>query len=1408
MLQINIENKKKYKRISILTRGLSGRAFSCLKKVPQSKLPNSETTQEESLIDERTELTEDILSRSASDLEVSVRIRNSFTIEHIETIRQVLALSPVDIMQLKNMGKLSQQQLTEEIKLLYALGPDYFKPTVISKVRESVSADYQQGGKGFDFVVIDVLSERFFFKPVHMTEWVGLSRQGIYNAINKRSPKRREIWTGKELSDGERVILIGLINGRIFDYSDDNMTCYCMNDRKGDLACVFVYEDEIKCFFFADLPKDLQQMITDINYHKYTERELSGEVDGTVVFCIRKPYFLPKYPDKFRANGQLRGITSDEYAVFLSGYSLGDARAVNDDQVISFFQENMVDGKVYISSDYKNQWIRSLASRNGYAIKDFIKLYGFESKLDGSELTTDGARERHIEKLKQYVVFDNVVYFPTDSHIYKVFNTYCYNKGYSLNEYLKILGFERTTDRPEVVQDVTEKDMQVRQCEGGFEDKVFAYYPILGSKILKPEILDKLNEYTRKYIDTVLREPLTKLTLRAEMQITLALINNAKNWKNEENSNFWNYITLQFGYRDTNGAVVRLLQNSLESAMKKNRRLFIEDSNGRAFKSTAVIHALSSKKSWMVLFDFLFDFYKNNLNWKMIHGDPLIAVMIRCLQQKLGGDNTEDAELTISSRVYSFQEGIRKLILLRPMFTCDLFEKLIGKIDVLVNSENMPANTYEEQLCEKWFKEKIIAVANTKRTERQGCTGHRDVAIDYSRIRAKLVLENENDVQLVLPDIRLNSENVSRAVFAIYYNGTIAHQQNLSWYGNELGKTLNGVSISLPAFSGVMDEMNIQVRVTCDNTEIYNSEDTLYHRVLVFHGGNEITSSQMRCDNYTLVMPRETTLEIEHADITEIDSFKVCGLKICFVELKEGYILTVGGKLLSFDSFGGPNIRVIPPAESLKLPIVSTDETEYYFAYRGSSCSIILGNTDFLQQCILLKDGERIEFSELSKIEDSNGLAFDCSLDGAGGTTRIQILDLDSERLIFDRRFIKITSAKGSFNREFYFNQDDYKDASFTVSIDDFAEKVPFSQEDEEVRIPYRNGDLHVAIPKVQIEETTGAWMHGSVPVWYIGDIPQNSLLKVRNPAKTEIQFLVGGKDIKYDGQGIVTLGNVLQSSAGIEKFSVLEVKMVVKGNWQSNQYTLARICYKERFMNTPELWTRNNKLFWNQGGGFIGKAGRTFIVTLYGESDAPVEFKLDENTESVDIPENMEIGNYRYDISILSGGLFKKVKEVIAEGDCIVGDQNLLRFRNQRIVVDAITDEFNEESGHIQIRTCYIDKIKFIAIEETSEGYCPVYSGILYTTGYRGERYEFSFDAHTNNRGVTKTMVNPVRIVFVGASVLCITDSDGDGLYYYHYYDKYLKNAVYALTDHEYTTANKRMYSNADLYSYQTERI
>ena len=1299
-----------------------------------------ETTPESSRL---SELLPQIESISLDDVPFSVRARDALKSANIQTADELVQMSEKDIMGLQNVGAQIRDEILAVINAIIREGRAYF---------DNLTSQYDQkhgdepivesASKGFDFTVIDILTERFGFKPVKMTEWFGLSRQSVYNALEKRLPKRRSTWTGKTISESELSILAKLIENKSFDYTDDEVTCCCMNNRQDDFVCLFIYENEIKCFFLKDLPDEIREQVVSKKMHRYTERELAGESDGRVINVLTKPFYRPDNPERFRANAKLRGMATDEYAVFISGYPYLDQHSVTDEQIVAFMKENMVDGKVYISSDPKNQWIRSIASRNGYTIKSFIELYGFE----------------------------------------------------------------RTTERPDVAVDVLEKDMEVRQSDGTFEDKVFAMYPLIGSRILKPETVDKLNKNARKYIDLVLREPWTKLSLRAEMQITLALINNAKNWKSEENGNFWNYITLQFGYRDASGSVVRLLQSSLENAMKRNQRLFLEDANGRAFKSTVVIHALSTKKSWMALFDFLFDFYKSNLNWRVIPNDPLISVMVHALQQKLSGGNEEDVELTISSKAYSFQEGIRKLILYRPVYTRNLFERLIGKIDSLVNSETKKVNTYEELLCEEWFKKKILAIANTKKSERQTQVTQRDVAIDYSRIRAKFILKNETDVQLILPDIRLKNEEIKKATLYVSCNGREVMQQNLSWYGNELGKTLNGVAASISVGSQEDSLLNICVRIKCDDELIYDSEGSLHRNVLLFYGGAEISANQVKRDHYTLVVPKMSEVKTENTDIVEIDSMKNAGLKAFFLELKDGYVLSVDGRLIAFDSENGTDVKVITPSESKFLPTVTLQDTEAFLAFRKSTCSIILGNRDYTQQFVLLKDGERIEFDSLE--QSDNGLAFTMPFDGERDTVRIQVINLANERLMFDRTFVLISEADCCFNREFYYNASDYDGAEFYADIDDFHEVVPFGKDESEVRIPFRDGELHADIPKITVSETSGAWLQEPQPAWYIGHIPQNSFLKVTTPARVNVQFLVGGKDILYDGQGLVTIGNVLQSFGGTDSFTDAEVVMRVAGQTQSASYSLARVFFKERFLKRPSLWTEEQKLFWDQGSGFIGNSGREFALLLSGSDDKSFEFKLSEDTEYVILPEDMPIGNYRFEISIQIGGLFKRTKEVLATGDCIIGDKNLLRFMNRRIVVESITDEFKEEAGHILIRTCYIDQIQYCGMEDTSEGYCPVYSGILYTTGYHGERYEFSYDVHTNKKGITKMLVNPVRIVYISDTALCITDPDGDGLYYYNYYDRSLESVVFALTDHEYTKASKQKYSNADLYSYRTERV
>jgi len=1260
---------------------------------------------------------------------------------------------------------------------------------------------------GFDFYVIDLLMRFFDFKPSRMAKWFDLSKQGIGSILKTRLSKRRSVWTGKTMSAPERELLMSLIEKRQMESTDSSLQCICMNDMKGGFICLFVENKRVKCFFLDDLPEDLRDAVVNANLHRYTQRELDGESDGEIVYSIRKAYYRANNPVLFRNNAMKRGLTTDEYAQYLSGYPYFNENRAKDEEIIAFLRDSMVNGKVYLSSAPKNQWIRSLASRNGYSVKGFIELYGFEPALDGTELTAEGARERHIEALKQYIVNGHQVYFPTDSRVYKLLNTYCYQKGLSISAYIKTLGFERIYERPRLALDVMEQDMQVRQCDGRFEEKLFARFPLLGSAILSQDTLDKLNDSARKSIDRVLTSPSYRLSSVEEMRITVAMLNHAKGWNSEENSEFWKYISLQMGYRDRNSAVERIIRTSMEHAIKENGRLFVEDDQGRHFRNTALIHSLSPRKSMLALLDLLFEFYKTNLNWKAIPGDPLLGHMVRALQQKMTGEADTDAELTISSRAYSIQEGIRKLVLLRPAYARSLFERLIVKIDALVNNADSQARTYEELLCEEWFKEKLASISNDRKEKRQRTAVQREIALDYTRIKAKYILKDENEVQVVLPDIRLNRDDVDQATIAIYQDGLMVVQQALGWYGNELGKTLIGGAFPLPASEHDGDALSIQVRVLCDGEVIYDSEDSLYRRVLVFYGEGEVSVGSMSRANYTVVVPGNAALRVENADTVEIETLKSHGVKGYLLELREDFLVTLNDELLAFDGEVGSHIRIVTPAEVEGLPQVSVASDEWRFAKRNGSFTIILDNLESLRRYVVLMNDEQVDYSTLPCKDD--GLTYTLPTPESRDSFELKVIDLENERCIFDRRYILIDNASCGFNRPFYYSPKDYAGAEYRVVIDDYVETVAFGPEDQEVRIPYRNGELHIAVPKVLLEESTGRWLDGSAPAWYVGNIPQDSLVRASTPPGTRLQFFVGEEDILYDGKGIVTLGNVLQSMTDGQNRSMEKISMRVTAAGKAQDYVLTRVCFKEQFLQKPSFWAEGRRLYWDQGGAFIGKSGREFKLSLVSEAGEAYPYKLSEAVEYVDLDDSMPDGNYRYTLSMVSGGLFRRVEETLSEGDCPIGDPNLFRFFNRRIVIDSVTDPDHEDIGHVRIKTCWIDQIRFRGVEKTSEGLCPVYTGVLYTTDRYGNRYNFSSDAHTNDRGVSKMMVNPVRIIYVSDTALCLANLDDDGFYYYHYYDNRLGCEVFEITDREYTTKQQeQFYSTPDLYIFHTERM
>jgi len=102
----------------------------------------------------------------------------------------------------------------------------------------------------------------------------------------------------------------------------------------------------------------------------------------------------------------------------------------------------------------------------------------------------------------------------------------------------------------------------------------------------------------------------------------------------------------------------------------------------------------------------------------------------------------------------------------------------------------------------------------------------------------------------------------------------------------------------------------------------------------------------------------------------------------------------------------------------------------------------------------------------------------------------------------------------------------------------------------------------------------------------------------------------------------------------------------------------------------------------------------------------------------------------------------------------------------------------------------------------------CPVYKGKMFYMGKNLNHHKFSSERRMSDEGFQLYKINPVKIAFINEHTLSITDEDGDGIYYYRYFNKTALKNVYAITDREPTVRTRNTYYLADLYTYRKVRI
>lgn len=994
------------------------------------------------------------------------------------------------------------------------------------------------------------------------------------------------------------------------------------------------------------------------------------------------------------------------------------------------------------------------------------------------------------------------------------FLSFISNNGYSIDEIAELYGYTDSHNQ--------ENDMQKHSVESeDWLDRVYAENPLIGNEIIPEEKKKEIFSKAKSYIDQWLQNPSIKFNLKAKMQITLALITYAKEWDTGDESKFWRYITSQFGYRDAAVHLRGILCDCVIEAMQENNRWFLTSDTRYQYKATIVVHALTTEKSWREFYEFLFDFYTTNMQWTYIKDDPGIPRMVSALRDKLiANGKAEDEKLKISSKIYSFQEGIRKLVIYRTGYAGQIISRMLERINGIFSNSEKPAELYVDILCDKWIKSKLRSASAREVRNRKNNSGLRNVAVDYTRIRPQYSLPDETSPVIMLPDVRLKKTDFNKVELKVYTGNDIVESEPLSFYGNELGKTLRGFDIDLDKCLRRGDgTLNIRIVITCDDEEIYDSRGTLYRECLCFSGEKECDIKETVKGSYSIFAPATTGFEFSGAEVSPIDA--ETWWSAYFVRLEQDFLIRSDGQILSYDVPDGKivgGVRVIAPAAHKTASFVKNGH--HYDVLTKNECVVVVSHKELdFRKCIVTMNGEKIAISCTDQKARENEFAYNVPLIFAGDNTcEFQVVDFEKDRIISSRLFKLITGFDVKFDKEFYFAEEDYSNSYVSVTLFQGVKQRRFGVNDDNISIPVEDGRLEVKIPRVAVRDSTGEVWDNRKTVWK-DDIRQGDKIYLSCPEGCQAKIKIGNYEAAEESPGTVGFGNAVFAYSGPDKNSWIDIKLHLEGKYLKKDYTIGRISRTERFLTSVSFDYQNGDLFWNRGGDFLGNKNGNIVLRL-SVAEGKKEYPLDIESEVAIASPRLPLGEYDYQIVKESENIFLGEETVLQEGKLLIGDKNELRFSTCMIKIIAISCEKDGKSYRGGIRNAYIDQIEYLGIQfvESEDRECPVYRGTMFYIGRDWNHHEFSSEERITKKGHQLYKVNPVKIAFINERILSITDEEGDGIYCYRELNKSTMENRYKIIDRkppfttkEFKKRNKEEYDKyylADLYTYRKVRV
>lgn len=898
-------------------------------------------------------------------------------------------------------------------------------------------------------------------------------------------------------------------------------------------------------------------------------------------------------------------------------------------------------------------------------------------------------------------------------------------------------------------------------------DYVFRHYPLAGEYIPSIEEEQLLYESAKNTVQKVLNES-NDVTKQESVVLTLETIELLKTWSSDllntkDGMTFWNYIFEQYGFQIEHSQadgdrLYKYFRKAISYTLEHYNRFFASPQDTQRYYTSLLLHAMSPRQSIEAMFNILFNFYANDLEFQYVEDDISYKTFTKVMRSKIDKNFKRNEELQL--RTENLSSGLQVLFKNCPGYMAVLCDAIVKRMDILLREEEseifQSEKNYWDYLILAWYQKKSRTEhIQMKREKRQKNSEY--VVASNDRIFVQYMMRKEQ-VGIFVPRIRLASIGDQRPSIKIYQDNILIFEREISVVGSEFCLTTESCFIALQEMKyDASKDLQISVVIEYLQENIYMSGEKMYRQYLLFDSKGMDKVPKLG----TAYLFTGVNRDVDFSDDDEVYLCNHCG-QLFRINLGEVVSIAVDGMEVFSDEKNASYFRHHASVRKAQ---------GFHGIWKGKYVDIY--TEPFDQQIYLPKgelpiryrvsvDGITLKKNQYQMLDESILISSEKD-DGIVHT--LHVIDVRSDIVKYEYHYMICRGCRIQLDKPFYRRGIDQVEIQFIFQQANTKMKFSLDQEMETIIFAVPElGDmqLEVDLPVLDCTFMEQNGFFSPQYIWY-KEIPREEVLRLSVPKGWIGTLMLGVQEIisVSDGEQF-EIGNAIyaKNSSGEEMLWLA----VQNTDGITERYKITTIVYTPKFLYPP-LEIEDECLKWHIENNFIGDRFTQFSIQCCGPDKENFFFQAKMKDEDLMDIGQIRDGEYTYKISsVMKKGIFSGETSLdLLQGIFYVGNPDALKFRGKEIYLqDALCWDFEKNMlKNIPMRfgSGVLSDFVYQGCSSASGENIPApcYQATMYFIDNLGRRISFN---STNSKDYE--LINPVTVWVINTHLLilqCVTE-------------------------------------------------